>query len=297
MRQIILLSFCCSILTHLAHAEIIAAPSKLDKRTRTVAYDAMQVYKIKGYYGYLTRIEFAPDEKDITYAMGDEEAWAAVTLNNNLLVKPTKPRPATNMTVLTSKRTYNFVLTAESMPDAATIGESVPDADDMQFLLRFTYPREERAADAQRRQAENRAYAEKQRKEREEMERKLREYQVSAALQGANNSVLNTDYFGCGAEEALPVAAYDNHKFTFLKFAPGQDIPAIFATDTFGDESLLNYSVEEDWIVLQRVGKEFTLRNGKYVGCLINANRITDRTDSGTVSNKVQRKLIKLKDS
>ena len=93
----------------------------------------------------------------------------------------------------------------------------------------------------------------------------------------------------------MPVAAYDNHQFTFLKFPAGSEIPSLYVVDAYGDESLINYNVENDWIVIQRTAKEMVLRNGKFVGCLINANRATTRTDSGTVSPQVQRKLSRSK--
>lgn len=280
----------CSVL---ARTEMMPTPSKFDKRTRTVAYEAMEVYKIKGFYGYFTRVEFSPEETEIEYAMGDETAWDAITHRNHLIIKPTKDRPTTNMTVITNKRTYNFILTAEKVPDPTTIGEAPLTAEDLQFLITFTYPQEQAA----KRQAENKEYIERQRKEKEEMDKKLKDYQVSAALRDANNNVLNTDYFGCGAEEVLPVAAYDNQQFTFLKFDAGVEIPAVYITDTFGDESLVNYNVQNDWIVIQRTAKEMTLRNGKYVGCLINANRAATRTESGTVSSGVTRKLIPLNEN
>ena len=294
MRRLVFLSLLSAVLASTTQAEVTASPSRYDHRTRTVNYEPMEVYQIKGFYGYFVRLEFAPDETEIEFALGDEAAWQVRAARNNLLLKPSQKNPDTNMVVITNKRTYNFVLTAEEVPATGT-EKSMAKASDQQFLIRFAYPREAAAQKAQQRKAEEKAYAEKQRKEREEMEKKLREYQVGAALRDANNTVLNTDYFGCGAEEVLPVAAYDNHQFTFLKFPAGSEIPGLYVVDAYGDESLINYNVENDWIVIQRTAKEMVLRNGKFVGCLINANRATTRTDSGTVSPQVQRKLSRSK--
>ena len=253
MRRLVFLSLLSAVLASTTQAEVTASPSRYDHRTRTVNYEPMEVYQIKGFYGYFVRLEFAPDETEIEFALGDEAAWQVRAARNNLLLKPSQKNPDTNMVVITNKRTYNFVLTAEEVPATGT-EKSMAKASDQQFLIRFAYPREAAAQKAQQRKAEEKAYAEKQRKEREEMEKKLREYQVGAALRDANNTVLNTDYFGCGAE-----------------------------------------NVENDWIVIQRTAKEMVLRNGKFVGCLINANRATTRTDSGTVSPQVQRKLSRSK--
>lgn len=288
MRNLFLLSLCCT-LSFTAHAEVTANPSRYDKRTRSVAYEPLEVYRIKGYYGYFTRLEFAPDETEIEFALGDEEAWMVVSTRNNVLLKPKRPKPDTNMVVITNKRSYNFVLTAEDIPKGD--GSSRANKDEQQFLVRFTYPQEEAKERKRQQDAEAKAYAERQKKEKEALDRKLKEYQVGAALRDANNAVMNTDYFGCGAEEVLPSAAYDNHQFTYLKFPPGTEIPSIFVIDTYGDESLINYNVENDWIVIQRTAKEMTLRNGKFVGCLINANRTTNRTESGTISPSVKRTL------
>lgn len=274
-----------------SRAEMLAEPSRYDPRTRTVAYHPMQVYAIHGYYGYFTRIEFAHEETDLKVALGDEDAWQYVTVDNNLLIKPTAAQPETNMVVISAKRSYNFILSAEILPEAGK-KSAAPNGKNQQFLVVFHYPREAAQRAATEQAAKQREYIERNRKEREELAKALEKYKLAKHLKDADNAVVNTDYFGCGAHETLPIAAYDNNQFTYLKFSAGTAIPSFFVRNSLGHESLVNYNVEKDWVVIHRTFDELTLRNGKYTACLVNAERKTQRTKTGTISPNVTRRLI-----
>lgn len=278
-----------------AQAETIAKPSTTDPRTRRATYNEMEVYRIIGYYGYLTRIQFAPDETEISFALGDEEAWTTVAAGNSVLIKPSAPKPETNMVIITNKRSYNFVLSAEEPPQ---IGKqsSAPNGHEQQFLIVFDYPQDRAKDAAEKRAQQARETAEKRKKEEEALKKEIEAYTIGKSLEEAAAKNVNIMYFGCGAAEVLPFAAYDNREFTYLKFAPGQTIPSFFVRNTAGEESLVNYHVENDWVVIQRTFKEMTLRNGTYVGCLINTDYDTTRTNTGTVSNIVHRHLTNIND-
>ena len=95
-----------------SHAAKFAHSLVTDDRVKQVLYDQNQVYEIVGTYGYQTSIEFANDETIKVVALGDSIAWETVPYQNRLFIKPVESNAATNMTVLTNKRTYYFKLTS-----------------------------------------------------------------------------------------------------------------------------------------------------------------------------------------
>jgi len=107
------------------------APPAADARIQTVAYHADQIVTLQGAPGYLITVEFGSDEQIENVAVGDSAAWQ-VTPNRRgdyLFVKPVQPGVATNMTVVTSSRTYLFEL-------APLYGPSP----EMAYTVRFSYP-------------------------------------------------------------------------------------------------------------------------------------------------------------
>ena len=61
--------------------------------------------------------------------------------------------------------------------------------------------------------------------------------------------------------------------FTFLEFAEGASYPAFFAVDPDGNESVVNFRMDGKYVVIERVGSLFTLRDGNEALCLFNEDR------------------------
>ena len=51
------------------------------------------------------------------------------------------------------------------------------------------------------------------------------------------------------------------------------NLPALFAVDPDGNEALVNFRMEGRYVVVERVGSLFTLRNGDEALCLFNEDR------------------------
>jgi type IV secretion system protein VirB9 len=101
-----------------------------DARVQTVEYRADQVVSLEVAPGYQLMLEFAPDERIESVAVGDSAAWQ-VTPNRSgdrVFVKPLQSLPS-NLTVVTSARLYTFELNPLFGPSA-----------DMAYIVRFTYP-------------------------------------------------------------------------------------------------------------------------------------------------------------
>src|SRR5579864_6132735 len=113
-------------------AEALPSPGLLDARIRVVSYSADQVYVLKGFVGYQTDLEFETGETFVGLGAGDIEGISFVAQDNHLFLKPRAAKVGTNLTILTSRRTYQVDYTASAVrPDPTQ---------DVIYALRFTYP-------------------------------------------------------------------------------------------------------------------------------------------------------------
>ncbi len=63
---------------------------------------------------------------------------------------------------------------------------------------------------------------------------------------------------------------YDDGLRLHVKFPARADWPAVFVRNPDGTDSLVNFTVEQDELIVHKVAERFILRRGKLVGCLIN---------------------------
>jgi type IV secretion system protein VirB9 len=217
-----------------------------DPRMRTVVYDPSQVVLIKGHYGFEQMVQLADDEKIESLAIGDSLAWqvAPNKQGNLLFLKPVEPKAHTNVAVVTNKRTYAFELVAVNL---------LAQIDDMNYVVKFRYPQDEEAMV----QAELAASA--QQKQQEVVPDKR-----------VDPSAWNLDYTMQGKAEVAPLHVFDDGTFTYFQFRERQDVPAIFLVADGKNESLLNYHVSGKYVVVERTGKQFTLRSRVGEVCVYN---------------------------
>jgi type IV secretion system protein VirB9 len=245
-----------------AWAETVPAKGSVDARIRTAAYDSNEVYRLHGFVGYQIDLEFEPGETFVGLGSGDLEGLAFVGQENHLFLKPKAAKVATNLTVLTSHRHYQFDYSASSQR---------PGEDDLIYALRFTY-----APSTAKFAAEAAA--------------KRLDSQLESA---SSNRTRNIDYWYCGERTLRPTAASDDGVHTRLTFAANSDLPAIFVRNEDDSESLLNFSVDAGDVVIHRVAQRFILRRGKLTGCVINRKFAGGgkRLESGTVAPNVERRV------
>ena len=244
-------------------AEVLPAKGKIDPRIRSAPYNDNEVYRIRGYVGYQIDLEFEAGESFTGLGAGDIEGLSFVGKDNHLFLKPKAIKVATNITVLTNRRHYQFDYTALAQ-------RPNPD-DDVIYSLRFIYPpaAADLAADAASKK-------------------------VDTQLQDAAMSrPRNSDYWYCGHATLRPVAAWDDGVHTRLTFAANADLPAIFVRNDDDSESLLNFSMDAGDVVIHRVARRFILRRGSLTGCIVNQGYAGGgtRLDSGTVTPGVQRRV------
>ncbi|MEM6907935.1 MAG: TrbG/VirB9 family P-type conjugative transfer protein [Pseudomonadota bacterium] len=225
-----------------------------DARLMTLVYDEAAIVTIKGKVKVQTTIKFAEDEVIENVAIGDSKAWQVQPnkAQSILFVKPLEPSAKTNMTVVTSKRTYLFDLIAS--PRNAPL-----------YVLQFRYPELEKAKEKARLAAA------------EEAERAKREAANETELAAANDPYavvdparLNFAWAGEGERELLPARTYDDGEAVFLTWPAGTAIPAILITNADGEEGPVNFTVRGDTVVLDRVPAQIILRSGRDSATLTN---------------------------
>ena len=221
-----------------ALAEAVPKPGAADPRIRTVTYSPNNVVAVDANYGTSTMIVLSDNERIETIAVGDSVAWKVEPnkRGNIIFLKPVAPKAMSNMNVVTDARHYSFVLRSTEAP-----------ADDQVYKIRFRYPDEAASASL-------RAEAEQLVKDPNR-----RAFDIAKA---------NTDYGYKGDGELKPVAAFDDGKKTWFQFEGA--VPAIFAVGKAGKESLVNHRREREFIVVDKVSRQWTLRQGSAATCVFN---------------------------
>ena len=236
-----------------------AAPA--DPRLVTVVFDEARVYTITGKVKVQTTIKFAPDELIQNVAIGDSNAWQVQPnqAQSLLFVKPLDPNARTNMTVVTSRRTYLFDLIAS--PRNRPL-----------YVLRFRYPELEAAAEAA---ALASAEAAAQEEAAAQLAAEVGEVVTDPAL-------LNFNWASAGSNALLPARIYDDGNAVFLTWPDDTAIPAILITNENGDEGPVNFTVRGDTVVLDMVPREIVLRAGQDRATLTNAAPMAGRSASAS---------------
>ncbi len=107
-------------------------PGLVDPHIQSVFYSPDEVVLLRGAMGWQIMLEFGADERIENVSIGDALAWQ-VTPNKkarNLFLKPLIKNASTNMTVVTDRRRYSFML------ETAARQRTTP------WVVRFEYPRE-----------------------------------------------------------------------------------------------------------------------------------------------------------
>jgi len=229
-----------------------------DARIREMTYGADEVYRLKGYVGYQIDLEFERGEAFVGLGTGDIDSITFAAQDNHLFLKPKAGGVDTNLTILTTRRTYHFDYTSTERRPEPAFGDVI-------YVLRFAYPPP--AADHTAEKIE-RGFAE-----------------------AAKARWHNLNYGYRGSPELKPQSVWDDGVQTRLRFSPQQELPAVFLGNDDGSESLVNFNVEAGEIVVQRVSRHFVVRRGRLEGCIVNEGFTGggERLDSGTIAPPVQR--------
>lgn len=224
----------------------------LDSHIQTVRYHEGDVVQINSYPGIATQVVLAPDEKVLNMASGFTKGWDIFQRENHIFIKPRSVKQGeallepkagqwnTNLVVTTTRRLYTFVLQLQPpAKDPFTPPASVA------YRVVFRYPGDEAAA-ARRKAAIARANG---------------QLTARAAPRNWNYSM----QVAPESDAIAPAMAYDDGRFTYLRFPGNREMPAVFVVAADKTESLVNSHIDPeqpDILVVHRVAPELALRLG-----------------------------------
>jgi type IV secretion system protein VirB9 len=206
-----------------------------------LVYNENQVYKLTAYYGYQIDLEMGTDEDIKTIASGDSVGWQIVGAGHHIFIKPMADHARTNLSIVTSRRIYVFDLMASPVSDLWQ----------MTYLVRFQYPHTD-------------PY-------------------VNSSSTGKKASDFNFDYKITGNKSLRPSRVFDDGEFTYFQFRHqrNRELPAIFLVDVDKKESLINYRMEGDYVVVERLGEQFYLRSGNSKAIVVNRYTSSEEAMAG----------------
>lgn len=255
MKALVLL-FAVVVASAPAFAEVRPMGSGFDSRIQRVAYNEGQVVVVYAAQGVATQIVFAPGEEVLSAASGFTEGWQFAARGNTLNLKPRTLEQAagmiapksggpwdTNLNVTTNRRNYSFVLRLVGGGSGSLSSDPR-----VAYRVEFTYP-----LDAMLMQA-----------------RVAAEQRIEATSQPVPRNTAYTMSAPRKSRGIAPAVAFDDGRFTYFKFPNNREIPSFFIVSDDGQESLVNYHVQGDFVVIQRVARRFALRLGSQVIGVVN---------------------------
>jgi type IV secretion system protein VirB9 len=211
-------------------------PVATDSRIKTLVYNENDVFHIVVHYGYQSSIEFAKNEEIQTLSLGNSFAWKYSTVGRRLFLSALEGAAHTNMTVITSKRTYQFDL--ESKDPSAGVD------DELVYVVRFFYP--DSSFDAPAPKVDT---------------KKFLPEPIAATIAPAKQKHNNFNYSLTGPDSIAPIKVFDDGSTTFLQFKNNNaDIPNIFIVQDDGSEARVSYSRSGEYIAIKKLVKKLALR-------------------------------------
>lgn len=283
IRCIPYLALALALSSTVSFAVDVPQGSKFDNRIQYIDYNAGDVVVVRSIPGFGARIVFGANETILDIASGFTQGWEFSDRRNILYIKPksikgenNQPSMApeagkwnTNLMVTTNVRMYDF--------DLHLIGANsglAPGNQRISYRIEFRYPVDE-AANAK-------------------LATDKKTAQTKLDAQSAPRNWNYTMQVGKESASLAPTMAYDDGRFTYLKFPNNRDFPSVFAVAADKSESLINTHVDKDVLVIQRVSPELVLRLGNAVVGIYNDSFDLDGLppNEGTTVPGVRRVII-----
>ena len=246
-----------------SNAELIATPLTGDTRLVQFIFDEDNTFLVLSKPKAVTHLQFAADEMLQSVASGDTAQWELTPTKNrkNLFIKPKFEGIETSMTVITDKRTYQFVLRST--------------ADGKKWYQRVSWMYSSSLVLEQDALLESQANVPMSGGLPEPIQNSgIRPLQPKFNLPPLNPasgsaSTLKPDslrfnYKVDGEAAFKPTQVFDDGKFTYLRMPQDiQELPALFSEIEGQEYSLVNYTVDGSYMIAQRLLETAVLKLGK----------------------------------
>ena len=230
MRRAVLLSLALALLAAPAGA-VVPRPGDGDPRIHFVMYAPDEVVELRSALGFQLSVEFDPLERIENVAIGDSLGWQ-VTPNRKANLLFLKP-------MAQRPDTNMSVVTNLRRYNFHLNVRSHPPAGSVPFSVRFVYPEPIVAAPPP----------------------------PPPPFQPVDH---NHAFSYEGSTKLAPDRLFDDGLATYFVFREREDIPAIFAIEPDGAESVVNSRMREGYLVVDRIARGFILRRGGEVTKVFN---------------------------
>ena len=256
----------------MAWAQLDAETLPGDPRLVVYSYDANNSYRVFTRPMASTHIELASDERVKLLALGDTAGWITAARDNHVFVKPRFPNGSTSGTLITTRRTYQFVF------------RSTQDGGRWYQRVSFQIP-EELALDAA---DADRAKLSMTDAVRPSSSGDIETMPGKGAFAGrpvlaVTPDQLNFNYEIEGSADFRPVSIFDDGTSTYVQLrSVAQDVPAVFRlVNGPKDIELLEYTLKGSAIVIPRILGAGLLKLGPDEVRFFNRKRLTRNGPGG----------------
>jgi len=229
----------------------IGQPVAIDSRIKTLIYSPNEVFKLKFVVGYQSIIELEKDEEVDLIAFGDPLPWNVKVVGKRVFVKAIDPGIQTNMTLVTNKRTYLMEISSINLDEVYL-------DDQLVYVVRFFYPEVD---------------PDKPRpiiKRIPQLDKELPQPNISPTERAKEKESINFNYtFAGNGRNIIPVRVFDNGRKTFLQFSQ-HIMPSIYVVNPDGTESPIQHKMIKNYVVIDRVTHQLSLRYGPEIICVFN---------------------------
>lgn len=275
MLRLIFLSFLAAAsLPSVSYAAKVKPPVEDDRRIKTLVYDEEKIFKLTTAYGLQSSIEFEKGESVDTISMGDSVGWQVTPAGRRVFIKPLQDGLFTNMTIITTRRIYQFDL--ESRPYSK--GKKDPG---ISYLVKFTYA--DMSAGAMRfasepaRQAAPVMPVMPQPLPPAAAPRPLRPLPPQASslppIPKSFSQQKNFNYTLTGSPELEPLKIFDDGSSTFFKFKDGMKAsPSFMAMGAGGSVVPVIARKSGGYMIVDRIAQGFKISSGSEEVTVYNEN-------------------------
>lgn len=255
----------------LSDAAEVPAPGDGDQRVRYVTYQKDEVTKVTVCRGVVTRIVLGDDERIVIAGSGfladcgkPEAEWCirADVGTSQVWVKPKDHATHNNLEIRTDKRDYSLEFTVvgnHRIGRKQNAGPGQHGKEEPMYRVIFRHPLVP-PTPATMTAIQASAHRAKQAREKADL--------LAERLDSFTPEPRNWSYSMevlPGGEDISPTLVFDDGRFTYFLFSPNREIPAIFYFSALGEETRINFHMEKDLAVVQRMGRRFVLRLGEAV--------------------------------
>lgn len=244
-------------------------PMPTDSRIKTFVYNPNEIFQVKFMVGYQSIIELQEDEQVELISFGDAGPWTTRIIGRRIFLKVSDPGVKTNMTIITDRRTYLLEIMSNDEEDEID--------DRTTYILRFFYPdinvdvpptTKRIAHITLNKKVYNLASARAKNGTINNTDITTTEGLV------ANAGAMNTNYtYGGDGRGITPLAVFDDGKKTYFKFADNNKVvPLISALATNREYAEIPLRVKKsgEYVYVETIEEQFTLRQGKELICIFN---------------------------